>query len=100
MLKLNARCDAAEHHRMQPAPGPADYTLLRDGAVAGLQILYLELDMLRRLKSTLETNRRLTERTCTNAASMLAAEIGEYSCSCLQSISYSKHEFRVFVGVI
>ncbi len=82
---------------MQPAPGPADYKLLRDGVGAALQILYLELDLLRRLNSTLETNRRLTGRTCANGASILAAEIGEHSCSCLQSISYSK---QVFVGVM
>jgi len=88
MLKLSALCDAAEHHRMQPAPGPADDKLLRDGAVAALQILYCELDVLRRLKYTLETNRTSIGRTCASGARMLLADVGEHSCSCL----HSKHE--------
>ncbi len=90
-LATHLLCDAAEHRRMQPAPGPIDHKLLRDGVVAALQILYLELDLLRRLNSTLETNRMSTGRTCASGARMLVAEIGEHSCSCLQSTSYSKH---------
>ncbi|DBB13998.1 TPA: hypothetical protein ACH3X3_000971 [Trebouxia sp. C0006] len=50
----------AEHHRMQPSPGPADYKLLRDGAVATLQILYLDVILLRHLVSTSEANKRPT----------------------------------------
>ena len=94
VLKLNALCDAAEHHRMQAAPGPADYKLLRDGAMAALQFLYLEMDALRRLKYTLETNRRSIERSCASAASSFLADVGELSCSCLQSILHSKQELE------
>ncbi len=79
---------------MQPAPGPADYQLLRDGAVAALQFLYLELHALRRLKHTLDTNRRSTGRTFASEAGILLADVGEHSCSCLQSILHSKHELE------
>ncbi len=94
MLKLNALCDAAEHHRMQPTPEPADYKLLRDSVVAALQILYFELDVLRRLKYTLETNRASIGRTCANGARMLLDDVGEHSCTCLQSNLYSKHDLE------
>ena len=97
MLKLNTLCDAAEHHRMQPAPGPADYSLLRNGVVAALQTLYLEVDMLGRLKFTIETN-SLTECFYINVASNLTAGIGERSCNCWQSISCCNLS-SVFVGV-
>ncbi len=77
---------------MQPSPSPADYKLLRDGAVAPLQFLYLELELVRRLRYDLETNRMSARRACASGASMLIADVGEHSCSCLQSMLYSKHE--------
>ncbi len=80
---------------MQTAPRPADYELLRDGVVAALQILHLEVDLLMRLKSTRETNKSLPECTFTTAASLLTIEIGEHSCRHLQSISYCNHEFSL-----
>ncbi len=92
VLKLSTLCDAAEHHRMQAAPGPADYKLLREGAMAALQFLYLELDVLRRLKYTLETNRRSIGPSCASAASSFLTDVGKLSCSFLQSILHNKHE--------
>ena len=58
---------------MQPLPAPADYKLLRDGAVAALQVLYLEVISLGRLVRTSDANKRpipTSDRT-------LVAEIGE-----------------------
>jgi len=61
---------------MQPSPGPADYKLLRDGAVATLQILYLDVILLRHLVSTSEANKR---PTYANEVCVVVGEIGK-SC--------------------
>ena len=62
---------------MQPSPAPADYKLLRDGAVAALQILYLDVTLLRRLVCSSEANKRPS--TCVNGECIVVGEIGE-SC--------------------
>ncbi len=79
---------------MQPSPSPANYKLLREGAVAALQFLYLELELVRRLRYDLENNRMSAGRACASGASMLIADVGEHSCSCLQSVLYGKHEME------
>ena len=54
---------------MQPVPGPIGYKLLKDGVVAALQILYLEVVSLAALVGKSEANKRLS------------TEIGESCCS-------------------
>ncbi len=59
---------------MQPAPGPIGYKLLKDSAVAALQILYLEVVSLGSLVGKSEANKGLS------------TEIGESCCSQLHLI--------------
>ncbi len=79
-VQHNCICDAVEHHRMQPAPGAMEYKLLRDSAVAALQILYLEVVSLGILLGKSEANKGL----CT--------DIGESCCSQLHLIYGCNHE--------
>ena len=69
---------------MQPAPGPIGYKLLRDSAVAALQILYLEVVSLGSLVGKSEANKGL----CT--------DIGESCCSQLHPIYFSADMRSVF----
>ncbi len=62
--------------------------------MAALQFLYLELHALSGLKHTLETNRRSTGRTFASEVNFLLADVGEHSCSCLQSMLHSRHELQ------
>ncbi len=66
---------------MQPAPGPADYQLLREGAVAALQFLYLDVITLGRRVCTSEASKR----PILSGDRVLAAEIGESCCNQPQS---------------
>ena len=68
---------------MQPAPGPADYKLLKESAVAALQILYLEVVSLGSLVGKSEANKRLS------------IEIGESCCNQLLLIHCCKHDFSL-----
>jgi len=68
---------------MQPAPGPIGYKLLRDSAVAALQILYLEVVSLGCLVGTSEASERLS------------IEIGESCCSQQQLTCCCNHEFSL-----
>ncbi len=92
----NSVCDAAEHHRMQPAPAIADYKLLREGAVAALQILYAEVVLLRRLVCTSVANKRPS--TYVNAKCIFIAKIGELCCNQLQPTCCCNHDCDVCVS--
>ncbi|KAL0034155.1 hypothetical protein WJX77_000688 [Trebouxia sp. C0004] len=81
----------AEHHRMQPEPGPADYKLLRDGAVAALQVLYLEVIALGRLVCTSEANKR----PISSGDHMFVAEI-ERLTAWLESMRVQRHWMPVW----
>lgn len=84
-------CGAAEHHRMQPLSAPADYKLLRDGAVAALQVLFLEVVALGRQVCNSEAN----QRPITIGSRMLVAEIGESCCKQQQFTCCCNHECSI-----
>ncbi|DBA65711.1 TPA: hypothetical protein ACH3X2_002758 [Trebouxia sp. C0005] len=81
----------AEHHRMQPLSAPADYKLLRDGAVAALQVLFLEVVALGRQVCNSEAN----QRPITIGSRMLVAEI-ERLTAWLESMRVQSHWMPVW----